>query len=62
MMQDESLSFLTMDDVAISLKISPLSVMKYIKRGQLKAYRIGRLIRIRRTDLEEFIQKQNTKA
>ena len=62
MMQDESLSFLTMDDVAISLKISPLSVMKYIKGGQLKAYRIGRLIRIRRTDLEEFIQKQNTKA
>ena len=61
MMQDESLSFLTMDDVAISLKISPLSVMKYIKEGQLKAYRIGRLIRIRRTDLEEFIQKQNAK-
>ena len=58
-MSEEALQFLTIDDVAIALRISMLSVMKYIRSGQLRSYKIGRLVRIRRTDFEEFLKKQN---
>ena len=59
MANDDSMAFYTIDDVAIALRISMLSVMKYIKNGRLKSFKIGRLVRIRKTDFEDFLKTQN---
>jgi len=57
--QDKTLQFLTVDEVAMALKISTMSVGKYIKEGKLKTCHIGRLLRIRRSDFENFVNQQN---
>jgi len=59
MANDDSMAFYTIDDVAIALRISMLSVMKYIKNGRLKSFKIGRLVRIRKTDFEDLLKTQN---
>ena len=59
MANDDSMVFYTIDDVANALRISMLSVVKYIKNGKLKSFKIGRLVRIRKTDFENFLKTQN---
>ena len=54
--------FYTIDDVANALRISMLSVMKYVRSGKLKSYKIGRLVRIRKPDFEDFLNNQNARA
>ena len=50
--------FLSIREVMADLKISRQTVYNHIKGGDLVAYRIGRLVRITRGDLLDFI-KQN---
>ena len=59
---DNSMVFYTIDDVANALRISMLSVMKYVRSGKLKSYKIGRLVRIRKPDFEDFLNNQNARA
>jgi excisionase family DNA binding protein len=47
---------LTVDEVAEELNISRMSVYRAIHDGVLKAYRHGRLYRVRRADLDEYIE------
>lgn len=47
----------TPEEVANILKISKFTVYEMIKRGDLKAYRIGRKFRIESFDLENYISK-----
>ena len=47
--------YLTVNEVIKFLKISRLSLYRHIAAGRLIAYRVGRLIRITRGDLEEFV-------
>ena len=47
----------TPEEVANLLKISKFTVYEMIKRGDLKAYRIGRKFRIESEDLEEYIRR-----
>jgi len=48
--------FYTINQAAITLKIHPLTVRRYIKEGKLKAYRVGGNIRIAVNDLRAFTQ------
>jgi len=45
----------TVQEVARILRVSPLTVLRYIKLGKLKARRIGRGYRITERDLALFL-------
>ena len=45
---------LTVADVAWRCQVSQRTVRRWIANGDLKVTRIGRLIRIRKSDLENF--------
>ena len=45
-------------EVAQLLKVHQRTVIRLAERGELPAFRVGDLWRFRRTDVEEFINKQ----
>lgn len=45
----------TVDEVAALLRINRITVLKYIKRGRLKAQRIGKPLMITEQDLKAFL-------
>lgn len=48
-------SFLTVADVAATLKLNQQTVRNWIDQGSLPALRIGRRVRIRRSDFERLL-------
>jgi excisionase family DNA binding protein len=48
---------LSPNNVAERLNISPLTVRRWLKAGKMKGVRVGRLWRVRESDLEAFLQK-----
>jgi excisionase family DNA binding protein len=57
--------FLTIKDVCAELKITRKTVIRWIKAGELKAFKLGserRLWRIRERDLQTFIRNQQPKS
>lgn len=50
--------YLTAGEAMQELKICRNTLNKHIRSGRLMAYRVGRLVRITRGDLEKFV-KQN---
>jgi len=52
-------NILTSDQVAKILQIHPFTVLKFIKQGRLKASKIGRVYRIKESDVMQFLD-QNT--
>lgn len=53
-------NFLTVKEVANTLRVSQRSVMRYIKAKRLRATKIGQW-RIKRTDLDIFISRNSNK-
>jgi len=51
---------LTSEQVARILQVHPFTVLKYIKQGKLKGSKLGRMYRIRESDVESFLNKQMT--
>jgi len=49
-------ALLSIDAVAGRLDVSPYTVRRMISRGDLKAVRVGRLIRVRPADLERAMR------
>lgn len=49
---------MTAEQVAQVLKIHQFTVLKFIKQGKLKASKLGRVYRIRRADVEQFLDDQ----
>jgi putative molybdopterin biosynthesis protein len=49
-------TFLTVAEVAEMLKLNQQTVRNWIDRGQLSATRVGRRVRIRRSDLDRIVQ------
>ncbi len=47
---------LTPKEVAYLLQVKPVTIMTYLRRGELKGVKVGRLWRVRNTDLEAFLQ------
>jgi excisionase family DNA binding protein len=55
--------FMTVDEVAALLKLNPQTVRNTIDRGDLPAVRFGtRRVRVRRVDLDDFIEASTRRA
>lgn len=53
--------FYTVDEVAENLKVPIETVRVWLRKGTLKGVRLGRYWRIKETNLQEFINNQETK-
>ena len=51
-------AFLTTEEVLSYLKITPRTIYRLIRSGELPAVRIGRQWRFRRTDLDRWVERQ----
>lgn len=51
---------LTVAEVATVMRVSRMTVYRLIRRGQLKAIRVGRNYRVREADLNEYLEAQVT--
>jgi excisionase family DNA binding protein len=51
-------AFLSTDEVLTYLKITPRTIYRLIRSGELPAVRIGRQWRFRRTDLDAWVERQ----
>jgi excisionase family DNA binding protein len=47
--------FLTIKETAALLRVSPITIRRYIASGELAAERVGRGIRVRREAIEDFV-------
>jgi excisionase family DNA binding protein len=54
--------FLTVAEVAELLKLNQQTVRNWIDQGSLPALRVGRRVRIRRSDLDRVLEDGSTKA
>ncbi|MBU0716735.1 MAG: helix-turn-helix domain-containing protein [Planctomycetes bacterium] len=55
MSTDLPILVLTVDEVAVVLRTTPTTVVRYVHRGLLPAIQVGKERRYRLTDVEEFI-------
>jgi excisionase family DNA binding protein len=55
-------SYLTVAEVAELLKLNQQTVRNWIDQGSLPALRVGRRVRIRRSDLERLLREGSTAA
>jgi excisionase family DNA binding protein len=56
------IQFMTVSEVASSLRVSTMTVYRLINSGELPAARIGRSFRVRTADLEHFVADHFTRA
>ena len=54
-MAHEPIHWLSTAEAANRLGITPRTLYRFIDEGQLPAYRFGRVIRLKETEVEEFI-------
>ncbi len=47
----------TIEEIAKNLKVSKMTVYRYIKSWKLKAFKLWKDIRVKKEDYETFIQK-----
>ncbi len=53
--------FLTVKEIAERLKVKEFTVLDWIRKGDLPAYRVGgRSYRIKKQDFEEWLKKRRT--
>ena len=56
-MGDATDSWMSSKDAAQRIGITPRTLYRFIDEGQIPAYRIGRVIRLQRSDVESFIEQ-----
>lgn len=49
--------YLTIQDVMRILQISRTTAYGYLSSGRLKYFKVGRLVRIKSSDLEQFVEQ-----
>jgi len=52
---------LTIEEVAQTLKVSKMTIYRYIKAEKLPAYKLEQELRIKEDDLNEFLKKRKVK-
>ena len=55
-------AFLTTEEVLAYLKITPRTIYRLIRNGELPAVRIGRQWRFRRNDLDAWLERQRARS
>jgi excisionase family DNA binding protein len=58
----EEATFLTTEEVLAYLKVTSRTIYRLIRIGELPAVRIGRQWRIRRTDLDNWLNRRRSRA
>ena len=53
--------FLTTEQVANILQVHPFTILKFHKEGKLKGVKLGRVYRIKESDVREFLEERMTK-
>jgi excisionase family DNA binding protein len=56
MARNDPISLLTVAEVATVIRVSRMTVYRLIRRGQLKAIRVGRNYRVREDDLQRYLE------
>ena len=59
MIRIANIDFLTVQETAKALGVTPQTVRAYIKQGRIKSQRIGRPILITENNLKEFLKESN---
>ncbi len=54
--------FLTVAEVAASMRVSNMTVYRLIKNGELAAVRVGKNYRIREADVERYLSDRSVKV
>ena len=54
-------SIYTPEQVAQILQVHQFTVLKFIRQGKLKASKLGRMYRVRKADLDKFLDDLSTK-
>ena len=53
---------LTVGEVAAAIRVSNMTVYRLIKSGELPALRVGKNYRLRRIDVERFLDERSVRA
>jgi len=53
--------FFLVEELAAALRVSNMTIYRYIKRGKIKAYKIGKEFRIGKAEFDAFLRKVKTK-
>jgi len=54
--------FFTTEQVANILQVHPFTILKFIKQGKLIGLKLGRVYRIKESDVEKFIEERMTNS
>ena len=60
-MKNEEKEFYLVEELAEKLRVSEMTIYRYIKAGKLSAHKIGKEFRIEKSEFETFLQKVSTK-
>lgn len=55
-------TLLTIEEVAQALKVSRMTIYRYIKAKKLPAYKLEQELRIKEDDLTEFLRQRKVKT
>lgn len=56
MFMENKEQLLSPEEVAKRLAISPKTVREYLREGRIKAMKVGRLWRVRESDLQQYLK------
>ena len=59
-MPQQEKEFYLVEEVAEKLRVSKMTVYRYIKAHRLNAYKIGKEFRIKKSDLDGFLSQVST--
>ena len=52
----DTVQYYTIKEVAEMLKVAYLTVYRWVKDGKIEAYKLGKEYRIKKTDIEKFVE------
>lgn len=61
LIQNKTFEFYLVEELAEKLRVSPMTIYRYIKAGKVNAYKIGKEFRIGKVDFQDFLNKASTK-
>lgn len=60
-MKNQNNEFYLVEELAKTLRVSNMTIYRYIKAGKVKAYKIGKEFRIDEKEFNKFLDKVKTK-